>query len=810
MKIDLRDYQLEAVEAARQAVREGYKNILICAPTGSGKTVIASYLIDESRNKGKRANFVVDRKSLINQTDEIFDLYGIEHGVIQGDHPRFRPSLQVQLCSQQTLGKRRWPESNLDIIDECHTTSKVVDDRIMPRERITIGLTATPFPKGLGKRYDHIINVTTTNELIRRGFLAPFRIFSCVEPDMTGVKVVGGEFEEKETEKRALQVVGDVVAEYIKHGEGRKFICSAVNTAHVEALQQQFIAAGINVATYTYKDKDEDRTDTVNEFRKANSSIAGLITITAASKGFDLPAISCVIMARPLRKSLAEHIQFFGRGLRIADGKTDCIARGTLVLTDRGEVPIEQITTDHRVWDGVNFVRHLGAVCKGVQRVIEYDGLVATPDHEVMTNDGWTRFEDAARGQRRITRTGVGGIPLRHADDHRAGVRGVELSSESEGQLQCLRAYPHGPVLQHDEAPQWHELSDMSRSDSCEGAALAVLQGSSNVEPMHEPELENVPALWRSGHRVSVPVGELGRAVDCGQPGYSGRPINAGRSNGEQRALRTWEPALGNAIAEREQHATSAEGSSKDALHCLSETASRGQVRGRDSASSAQDDDLRRGGRPVFQPAFEQTQREVWDVLNAGPLQRFTANGRLVHNCIVLDHSGNCARMWSEWNHFFENGWGSLDDGKKKETAEANKPDEIEMAKCPACNRLHRPAPFCPACGHEYPKRNRGIEHVPGTLKELVATGNRELMVKHLWPQVVGYVQNLVQSAGAEVAQRHAQAIYKDMTGQFAYGRVDNTTPEPPTTEVLNKIRSLQIRRAKAKQAEARRAGVPA
>lgn len=325
LTIDLRPYQIEAVEAARQAVRDGCRNILICAPTGAGKTVIGSYLINESRLKGRRSAFVVDRISLIDQTSATFERYGIEHGVIQADHWRFRPHLPVQICSQQTVARRKWPDSHLILVDEAHTVTETVKQRITPRDTISIGLTATPFTKGLGKLYDRVINVTTTNQLIADGFLSPYRVFSCVEPDMEGVKVVAGEWEEKETAKRALQVVGDVVAEYMKHGQGRKFICSAVDTVHVEELQRQFLAAGINVATYTYKDRDEDRADTVAEYRKADSTIRGLITVTAASKGFDVADIGCVIMARPLRKSLAEHIQFFGRGLRIAPGKTDCI-----------------------------------------------------------------------------------------------------------------------------------------------------------------------------------------------------------------------------------------------------------------------------------------------------------------------------------------------------------------------------------------------------------------------------------------------------------------------------------------------------
>lgn len=326
MRVELRDYQSAAFDKAREAIRNGARRILIVAPTGSGKTVLASALMEMTKEKGNRAAFVVDRLSLIDQSSATFDRYGLHHGVIQGGHPRWAPAYPLQLCSIQTLARRRWPESVVDVFDEAHVLHKAHKSRMAANESIIVGLTATPFTKGLGKHFDTVVNVTTTRRLIDQGWLSPYRIFSCAEPDMAGVTVrTTGEWDEGEASKKALEVVGDVVAEYLKHGDGRKFICSAVDTVHVEELQRQFLAAGINAATYTYKDKEEDRAETTAEFRKPDSGIRGLITVTAASRGFDVPDVSCVIMARPLRKSLAEHIQLFGRGLRIADGKSDCL-----------------------------------------------------------------------------------------------------------------------------------------------------------------------------------------------------------------------------------------------------------------------------------------------------------------------------------------------------------------------------------------------------------------------------------------------------------------------------------------------------
>lgn len=325
-EIVLRPYQEYAIEALREGIRRGVKSQCLCAPTGAGKTVLAAYLIQECYRKVKRAVFVVDRVNLIDQTSAVFDSYGIPHGVMQAQHWRHRPWERVQLCSAQTLARRKWPEADLIIVDECHTISKVVKDRLKPRDTIAIGLTATPFTKGMGQIYDGIINVTATQKLIDDGFLSKFRIFVCKQPDMKGVKTNNfGEWVESEASKKALEVVGDCVQEYRTYAMGRKFICSACDTAHVEELHKQFTDAGIVCEKYTYKVSDEERAEIIKEFRKPDSYIKGIITVTAATKGFDVPDIGCVIMARPLRKSLAEHIQFLGRGLRPYPGKEECI-----------------------------------------------------------------------------------------------------------------------------------------------------------------------------------------------------------------------------------------------------------------------------------------------------------------------------------------------------------------------------------------------------------------------------------------------------------------------------------------------------
>lgn len=72
-----------------------------------------------------------------------------------------------------------------------------------------------------------------------------------------------------------------------------------------------------------------------------------------------------------------------------------CIAEGQLVLTDSGLVPIEKVTLQHKVWDGIEFVNHEGVVYKGKRQVLTYGPLQATPDHPVYLRDGSkTDFSD--------------------------------------------------------------------------------------------------------------------------------------------------------------------------------------------------------------------------------------------------------------------------------------------------------------------------------------------------------------------------------------------------------------------------------
>jgi len=321
-----RDFQLQALSDLRDAVRDGHRKIMLMSATGSGKTYIALMLIHEALKKGKRAKFLCDRTTLINQTSEVADSYGLAgHGIIQADHWRFDASLPFQIASVQTIARRSWMDYDLIIIDEAHTQYKAWTSHLMKTRAVVIGLSATPFSKRLGIMFTKIINASTMHKLTQDGVLVPFRTFSCTRVNMLGAETAGGEWTDRAVEQRGMSIIGDVVTEWQKFAEGRKTLVFGATISHCEHMCQQFNQMGILAMLFTSETKEAERKEILAEFRKPDSMIQVLLSVEALAKGFDVPDIGCICDVRPLRKSLSTFIQILGRGLRSAAGKKDCL-----------------------------------------------------------------------------------------------------------------------------------------------------------------------------------------------------------------------------------------------------------------------------------------------------------------------------------------------------------------------------------------------------------------------------------------------------------------------------------------------------
>lgn len=323
-----REFQVKAHERLRQGAADKHRCQMLMSPTGSGKTFLGMRAISEALKKGRRAIFVADRTVLVAQTSAVADQYGLSnHGIIQANNWRTNLSRPFQIASIQTLAKRGWPEADLIVIDEAHAQYDSWVTHIQQTDAFVIGLSATPFSAGLGKLFTNLVNAATMHDLTEQGILVPMRVFKGIRADMTGAQTVGGEWSDKAAEERGLAIVGDIVTEWCKHGENRKTIAFGSTIKHCEEICRQFNEAGISAAVFTSETTAEEREMLLREYRKTDSNLRVLCSVAALSKGFDVPDVGCVILARPLRKSLSEVIQMIGRGLRssVDTGKSDCI-----------------------------------------------------------------------------------------------------------------------------------------------------------------------------------------------------------------------------------------------------------------------------------------------------------------------------------------------------------------------------------------------------------------------------------------------------------------------------------------------------
>jgi superfamily II DNA or RNA helicase len=184
-----------------------------------------------------------------------------------------------------------------------------------------VGLSATPFTKGLAGVFTNVVNTVTTKDLVDTQMLVPLKIFLAKEIDMTGAKKVAGEWSDAEVTERGIKITGDVVNEWIKKthevfGRPRKTIVFCASVAHGASLASKFAESGYNFVPISYLDSDDYKKEVFEDFAKPDTSIHGLIAVDILTKGFDVPDVVIGVSARPFSKSLSSHVQQMGRVMR--------------------------------------------------------------------------------------------------------------------------------------------------------------------------------------------------------------------------------------------------------------------------------------------------------------------------------------------------------------------------------------------------------------------------------------------------------------------------------------------------------------
>lgn len=330
MQIQLRPYQQQAIDEVRSVIRSGKNRLILCAATGSGKTVMFSFIVASAIARGKRVMIVTDRIELLTQAGGALSQHGVNPERIEaGADPHLLKSCYTAMVEtlNRRLGKLEYLNllESLDVIifDECHKQAFNKLFPYIPERCVVIGATATPYRDGgqasLDDFYEAIVNVTSIPELIDLGYLAKPLSYG-VPVDLSAVHTRAGDYDLNEMGKEYSEqkVYKGVISNYQTICPGKKAILFASNIFSSQEVCEELVKAGLNARHIDSNASADERAETLSWFKHTPDAI--LCNVGILTTGFDEPTIEAVILYRAT-KSLPLFLQMVGRGARVLPGK---------------------------------------------------------------------------------------------------------------------------------------------------------------------------------------------------------------------------------------------------------------------------------------------------------------------------------------------------------------------------------------------------------------------------------------------------------------------------------------------------------
>lgn len=347
----LRDYQQQVIEDARARWRE---RPVIVAPTGAGKTVIGGEIVRRAVARGRRVLWLAHREELIEQAASRIARSGVGTAIIMAGRRENRAE-PVQVASIQSLVRREYPVADLVVIDEAHHARASTYRRVLeayPGAAI-IGLTATPFRsdgKGLGDVFGAICVAATAADLVESGALLEPRFFAPYTPDLKGVRKRGGDYSDSDLAAvmDKPHLVGDVVATWKARASDRRTVVFATTVAHSQHIVSAFVEAGVAARHIDGETPKAERAAILADL--ASGRVQVVSNCAVLTEGWDLPALSCAVFARPTA-SLGLYLQCVGRVMRPAPGKQDAMVLDHAGNVLRHGLPTEDL--EYSLEDGV-------------------------------------------------------------------------------------------------------------------------------------------------------------------------------------------------------------------------------------------------------------------------------------------------------------------------------------------------------------------------------------------------------------------------------------------------------------------------
>ena len=361
-KIELRDYQKDIITRAIKS--KG--NILIQAPTGSGKTVIAEEIVKFHKDSNKKTLFLAPKINLLEQTAKAFS--NLNPQIIHGSNKEDIDTQAHSFVSTiQTISRRVdfLSSMNFDyiIFDEMHYGVKGKMQEIIKNihKGKIIGLSATPYDeegKLLTENFDVIIDDYDARYMVDNGYSVNIKSFEAFTANLSGIKTKIGDWDINELDFRfnKPEIVNKIVSatkDILKNRD--KTIVFCINISHAEAICKAYQKVGLKSEVTHSNISKENQKKIVDKFKNGDTKV--LVSVDQLTTGFDVPQTDTIVIARPTQ-SQNLYKQIVGRALRLSPSTN----KKEAILLDCGGV-----------------ISRLGLPLEPIKEIIKQDEIVRKP-----------------------------------------------------------------------------------------------------------------------------------------------------------------------------------------------------------------------------------------------------------------------------------------------------------------------------------------------------------------------------------------------------------------------------------------------
>ncbi|WP_283600086.1 DEAD/DEAH box helicase, partial [Ligilactobacillus salivarius] len=357
--MELRPYQETARQKVQEEWEEGKKRTLLVLPTGTGKTIVFSKIIEDRVKKGERVLVIAHRGELLEQaSDKLYKSTGLKTATEKAEQTSLGSFYRVVVGSVQTLQREKrlnqFPPEYFDtiVIDEAHHAISDGYQRVLQHfeDANVLGVTATPDRgdmRNLGSYFESLAYEYSLPEAIKSGYLSPIKALTIpLKLDLSNVKQQAGDFSTKDLGTALDPYLEQIAEEMKKQCFDRKTVVFLPLVKTSQKFRDILNNHGFKAAEVN--GESTDREQVLRDYEEGKYNV--LCNSMLLTEGWDCPSVDCVIVLRPT-KVRALYSQMVGRGTRLAPGKKELLLLDFLWHTERHELchPANLIATDEKV-----------------------------------------------------------------------------------------------------------------------------------------------------------------------------------------------------------------------------------------------------------------------------------------------------------------------------------------------------------------------------------------------------------------------------------------------------------------------------